>query len=84
MEAEVVNPFSGPETAQADIVLPAGWRAAPERVELDLAGRGTGTARFAVHIPSDAEPVERARVAVDLTVGKTRFGQQAEALVSVR
>jgi hypothetical protein len=28
-------------------------------------------------------PVRRARVAADLTVGDARFGQQAEALVSV-
>jgi hypothetical protein len=84
LEAEVVNPFAGAGTADVEIVLPAGWRAKEDRIALDLAGHGTGTARFEVRIPEDAAPVERARVAVDLTVGTMRFGQQAEALVSVR
>jgi hypothetical protein len=31
-----------------------------------------------------AKAVRRARIAADLTVGDVRFGQQAEALVTVR
>ncbi|NGN67402.1 MBL fold metallo-hydrolase [Streptomyces sp. A7024] len=84
LSAEVVNPFPGPETATVRLVLPRGWQAATDCAEVRLAGHGTGTAGFEIRVPEDAAPVERARVAVDLTVGRMRFGQQAEALVSVR
>jgi hypothetical protein len=40
--------------------------------------------RFVLLVPRAAAVAERRRVAVDLTVGPMRLGQQAEALVSVR
>jgi hypothetical protein len=35
-------------------------------------------------VPDGVPPAERLRVGADLTVGRVRCGQQAEALVSVR
>ena len=43
---------------------------------------GTATLRFELR-PNGTGPVRRARVAAELTVGESRFGQQAEALVDV-
>lgn len=83
LEVWVRNPFEDVRTAEVLAVLPDGWRAEPPRAEVSLAGNAEGAVRLRVISPG-GQPVERARVAVDLTVGNTRFGQQAEALVSVR
>jgi hypothetical protein len=45
-------------------------------------GRATETFEFVV--TPDERPCRRARLGADLTVGATRFGQHAEALVDVR
>jgi hypothetical protein len=63
-------------------VLPEGRAAEPAPLEVDLEAREERTVR--VRLTVGAEPVVRARVAVDLTVDGVRFGQQAEALVTVR
>jgi hypothetical protein len=47
-----------------------------------LAPHGRATVRFRVAAPTG--PVRRARVAADLSIGAVRFGQQAEALVTVQ
>jgi hypothetical protein len=45
-------------------------------------GRSDTTLRFVLR-PA-GEPVRRARIAVDVSIGSRRLGQQAEALVTVR
>lgn len=78
----VRNPYPQPETAVLHLVAPAGWLLDPPVQKVALGAGQEGTAEFLVQPPGD--PVDRVRVAVDVTVGETAFGQQAEALVTVR
>jgi glyoxylase-like metal-dependent hydrolase (beta-lactamase superfamily II) len=77
---ELRNPFERDERALVTVVVPDGWRCEPLRRELALAPRGEGCVGFRV-VP--AGPPRRVPIAADVTVGGTRFGQQAEALVTV-
>jgi glyoxylase-like metal-dependent hydrolase (beta-lactamase superfamily II) len=77
---EVRNPFERDERAVVSLVVPDGWHAEPSRRELALPARGEGRASFRV---VTAGPARRVPIAADLAVGDTRFGQQAEALVTV-
>ena len=81
LEVIVRNPFDRPERATVRLVVPAGWPE-PEPQSLELAPLEQNVVRFALDLAGVA-PVERARVAADLSVGGTMFGQQAEALVDV-
>jgi glyoxylase-like metal-dependent hydrolase (beta-lactamase superfamily II) len=81
LDVIVRNPFDRPERATVRLVVPAGWPI-PEPQERDIPARGEDVVRFSVGLVGVA-PVVRARVAADLTVGGTMFGQQAEALVDV-
>lgn len=84
LEASVVvrNPFGRADHADVAIVVPAGWSAEPAMQRVALGPRGEACVSFRVHV--GRMPVRRARIAADLTVGGVRFGQQAEALVTVR
>jgi glyoxylase-like metal-dependent hydrolase (beta-lactamase superfamily II) len=77
----VRNPFDRPGLALVRLVVPAGWPE-PEPQELELEPLGEDILRFELTL-AGVEPVTRARVAADLTVAGTLFGQQAEALVDV-
>jgi hypothetical protein len=46
--------------------------------------RSHGERRLSFRVRTGPDPVRRARIGADLTVGDVRFGQQAEALVTVR
>jgi glyoxylase-like metal-dependent hydrolase (beta-lactamase superfamily II) len=81
LAVEVVNPFPRPETARVAFVAPEGWSVEPREQEVELGPHGT--AAIAARVRVGAVPVRRARLAADLVVGDTRFGQQAEALVDV-
>jgi glyoxylase-like metal-dependent hydrolase (beta-lactamase superfamily II) len=81
VEVEVRNPFDRDDVASVLLVAPDGWHVEPQQREIALGARGTGVATFVVR-PA-GQPVRRARIAADLTVGGARFGQQAEALVDV-
>ncbi len=78
----VKNPFGRTETATVGLAVPAGWAADPPRHELVLEPLAEATVTFKVS--TDGAPVRRARVAAELDVGGHAFGQQAEALVTVR
>jgi glyoxylase-like metal-dependent hydrolase (beta-lactamase superfamily II) len=69
------NPFGRDETAVVRLVAPAGWSVSPELREVDLEPHGEADLEF--HVVATGA----GRVAADLTVGETRFGQQAEAIV---
>ncbi|MET8473104.1 MBL fold metallo-hydrolase [Streptomyces sp. NPDC006422] len=84
LTVEVRNPFDRAETARLELVVPPGWQADPPVRDIGLSAHQVTETEFALRVPTDAPPQERTRVAVDLTVGRTAFGQQAEALVSVR
>jgi hypothetical protein len=64
------------------MVVPTGWLAEPaaQQVRIDACGE----ARLGFRVRVGDAPVRRARIAVDVTVGGVRLGQQAEALVTVR
>jgi glyoxylase-like metal-dependent hydrolase (beta-lactamase superfamily II) len=83
LELDVVvrNPFARDETAAVGLVVPAGWTVEPRGAELELGPGAEATARFRL---TAGAPSPRARIGADLTVGSTRLGQQAEALVEVR
>ncbi len=81
LDVWVRNPFPGDAEASIELVLPPGWSAEPNGDRLALPRGGAATARFVVHTGPAA--VRRARVAVDVSVEDHRFGQHAEALVTV-
>jgi glyoxylase-like metal-dependent hydrolase (beta-lactamase superfamily II) len=82
LEVEIRNPFPYEEEAVVRPAVPAGWQAEEGEVRLRLAPCSTGRTTFHV-TPPHGLAARRARVAVDLTVGSRRLGQQAEALVTV-
>jgi hypothetical protein len=77
----VESPFERDATATVRVVVPEGWTVAPPEREVEVAAGSEATATFRVR--AGAERGARARVAADVTIGETRFGQQAEALVDV-
>jgi glyoxylase-like metal-dependent hydrolase (beta-lactamase superfamily II) len=79
LDVTLRNPFERRETATVRLVLADGWSATPETHEVDLDAHGESVVTFEVVAGG-----ESGRIAADLTVGETRFGQQAEALVYVR
>jgi glyoxylase-like metal-dependent hydrolase (beta-lactamase superfamily II) len=81
LDVTVRNPFARAEAATVRLVVPDGWEATPAERELTLESLATDAVRFLVR--PDGRPTRRARVAAELTVGESRFGQQAEALVDV-
>jgi glyoxylase-like metal-dependent hydrolase (beta-lactamase superfamily II) len=83
LELDVVvrNPFSRDEAAAVRLSLPAGWAAEPGGRELALGPGAEATTRFRL---TAGPPSPRARIGADLTVGRLRLGEQAEALVEVR
>ena len=81
-EVVVRNPFPTRETADVSIVVPSAWLAEPSAAQVRIDACAETRMRFRVRV-GEAR-VRRARIAVDITVGGVRFGQQAEALVTVR
>ena len=78
--AEIYNPTDQPAAAQASLILPPGWQAQPAAWQVKLPPLGSARLEFTL---TPGAPAYRARIALDLSVGGRRFGQQAEALVSV-
>jgi glyoxylase-like metal-dependent hydrolase (beta-lactamase superfamily II) len=82
VEVEARNPFAEAEEVRVRLVLPDGWHAEPAEAGAKVPGRASDTLAFVI-TPAD-RICRRARIAADLTVGDTHFGQHAEALVDVR
>lgn len=82
LDTTIKNPFNRRETASVRLVVPDGWAVAPAGHELALEALAEGVVTFEVS-PSVGTSVRRARVGAELTIGDTRFGLQAEALISV-
>lgn len=78
-DVEIRNPFPQPAEANIQVAAPQGWEIEPFEQTLKIAD--THHISFKVTPPDPA--VRRARIAVDLTIAGQRFGQQAEALVTV-
>ena len=79
-DVEVRNPFPHPEEVVVRVVAPRGWEVQPEVQTLQISGIHQFSFKAT---PPPGLTVRRARLAVDLTVARQRFGQQAEALVTV-
>jgi glyoxylase-like metal-dependent hydrolase (beta-lactamase superfamily II) len=82
IEVVARNPFGKAADVCIQLVVPPGWSAEPAERVVRIAGRRERRLGFRVGV--GREPVRRARIAADLTVGGVRFGQHAEALVTVR
>jgi hypothetical protein len=82
LQVWVRNPFERPAPARVTLVLPDGWTSDPADGSVTLDGLAAATLSFRVR--THGRPVRRARVAADVTVDDRRFGQHAEALVTVR
>jgi glyoxylase-like metal-dependent hydrolase (beta-lactamase superfamily II) len=80
IEVEIRNPFPGVEEAIARLVMPYGWEATPNIHILEISG--VYQLSFKVIPPPDLT-MRRARLGIDVTIAGQRFGQQAEALVTV-
>jgi glyoxylase-like metal-dependent hydrolase (beta-lactamase superfamily II) len=78
-EVEVHNPFPQPERVELHIVTPEGWPAVPDPAPFLIENFSLVQVRVVLPV---GRRLERARIAVDVTIGDQRFGQQAEALVS--
>jgi glyoxylase-like metal-dependent hydrolase (beta-lactamase superfamily II) len=82
LEVEVRNPFARRETADVTLVAPEGWTLFPATARVVL--EPNATARCTFRIVPTGPARRRARIAADLSVGERRFGQHAEAVVTVR
>ncbi len=77
----VRNPLRVEQRAVVRIVLPVGWQAPEDVVEIRLPASGQEDIEMNVIVQGPAR--RRARVAVDVSIGELRLGQHAEALVDV-
>jgi glyoxylase-like metal-dependent hydrolase (beta-lactamase superfamily II) len=77
-EVTVRNPFGRDERATVRLVVPDGWSASPHAQDVELEAHGDAVVSFQVAVGARG-----GRIAADIAVGGTRFGQQAEALVEV-
>ncbi|UVI29513.1 MBL fold metallo-hydrolase [Paenibacillus spongiae] len=82
IEVDLLNPLPRRETVTAQLILPSGWEAMTKEAALELDPQAVGTLRFLFTAPMGIS-AQRARIAVDVTAGRKKFGQQAEALVTV-
>lgn len=81
-EVVVVNDFDEPREVVAELVTPLGWAApAPGPARVTAAAGETVRLRFAVE--AGATPAKRQRLAADVTVGGTRLGQAADAVIDI-
>lgn len=76
------NPFPREDAVVVQLEVPDGWKVSPRAHEKQVPARSDVDVAFQISPPVGVT-ARRARVTADLTVGNTRFGQQAEALVSV-
>lgn len=87
LDVAVHNPLPHPVQVALELVVPAGWQIIPQdgagtSATLQLAAGAAQMVRFGVMAPAGSR-ARRVRVAVDVTVDGRRFGQQAEALVTI-
>jgi glyoxylase-like metal-dependent hydrolase (beta-lactamase superfamily II) len=83
LDVRVRNPLGKQHDVTVELVAPDGWAVEPSRASSPVDSKQEATLRFDVTPPAGLE-VRRARVAADVTVGERRFGQQAEALITVQ
>lgn len=94
LQVELHNPYDQSCEAMVEMVMPEGWQLRHVSAEgqvipphknpavLQLSSREINRITFQIS-PQMEHTVRRARVAVDLSVNGKRFGQQAEALITI-
>jgi glyoxylase-like metal-dependent hydrolase (beta-lactamase superfamily II) len=80
-EVDVRNPYGTEETATVSLVIPPTWKIDQPVRHIQLGANTIGCVEFRVQV--DNTPVRRARIAANVTIGAQKFGQAAEALVTV-
>jgi glyoxylase-like metal-dependent hydrolase (beta-lactamase superfamily II) len=80
---EIKNPFPKENDIIAKMITPAGWEINNREFNAKLPGNEAVQFTTLITIPQGYTGY-RERIAVDLTVGKRRFGQHAEALVTIK
>lgn len=80
--ATVHNPFADEREVRLSLVVPEGWSAAVSSGTIVAGGHESVSFVFSVTVGRRA--ARHQRLAVDLTIGDERFGQQAEAVVTVQ
>lgn len=82
IEVEVLNPLPEPEEAVVRLIIPAGWQIEADEIRLQINPCDAGRIHFYI-TPPEGLSQRRARLAADVTIGRQRYGQIAEALVTV-
>jgi glyoxylase-like metal-dependent hydrolase (beta-lactamase superfamily II) len=82
IKIEIQNPFSSENEAIVKVVVPESWDVQNQDTLIKLGSLESKVISAVITPPSDVD-IRRARIAADVTVGHTRFGQLAEALVTV-
>jgi hypothetical protein len=95
VQVEIRNPYPKNTHLLAQMSVPEGWQVIEAFVEgqstmidtacisFQLESLDELTLSFSI-LPVSDGPIRRARIAVDLTIDGKRFGQQAEALVTLQ
>jgi glyoxylase-like metal-dependent hydrolase (beta-lactamase superfamily II) len=85
VELRVRNYRSKPMRLQAALVLPAGWKASPEVLELTVSPKGDASGGFSVSIPENWDRGKpRVALAADIMADGQYLGQIAEGVVDVQ
>jgi hypothetical protein len=85
LELRVRNYRSNPMRLQAALVLPAGWKASPELLELTVSPRGDASGGFSVAIPENWDRGKpRVALAADIMADGQYLGQIAESVADVQ
>jgi hypothetical protein len=82
LTVEVHNPCGRAVTGTLSMAVPAGWQVEPGQADLVLDVHGQQVVTFRLIAAGGRQ--RRVRVAADLTLDGRRYGQVAEALISVR
>jgi glyoxylase-like metal-dependent hydrolase (beta-lactamase superfamily II) len=84
LELRVRNYRSYPMHLEAAVILPAGWKALPEVLDLTIPAGKDGSAKFSVSIPDDWDRARpRVALAADIRSDGKYLGQIAEGVADI-
>lgn len=83
LEVFVFNPLPEPAEVRVEFAAPDGWVVEPTVWSALLGPGAEAVIAFTAAPPADAAPARRVRLAVDVTAGDRRIGQQAECLIDI-
>jgi glyoxylase-like metal-dependent hydrolase (beta-lactamase superfamily II) len=86
-QVSAFNPLPEPTEICLEWIAPPGWLVIPDPAAAQpmetMASGVEFQANFIIRVPADALPARRVRLAVDVTAGSLRLGQQAECLIDL-